>query len=708
MGCKSSMNKKKNININSKTKQMKRFYKFLMPLVALVALALPWNVQAQCDNGTITVANSETQTTTTSYFPAYSYYNYSVSEVLVPAEALEGLGEIHSMQFKPTNTTSSNYYNNCEVYLANSTLTDLSGGWVQDTSLHLVFTGSLNFTTTDWQTITFDTAFAYNGNSLIVLVRRNHGSYSSSGSFAAYNPGVVLGRYIYQDGGAYTIGSISGGNTTSSAVPLYKFTGCYEPILCARVKDLYASAIDSNEITINWLDTLNSGASYTVTYWSGANDTNSVTVTDTFVTVTGLNAVTLYHFEVVPNCSDGSTNNPASASFTTSCGVVATPYSNTFEGLSTGAMPDCWMQVATGTSGSGTFPSAYNHSPNARNGSIYFEFESSTGQTEIAALPQMENISSLALTFYASLMNYNFVLEVGVLEGTTFVVVDTVDLIVGSGGNWHGSYNPYTVYFANYSGSGNRIAMRVTASGSYTLMMDDFSVEEFSGCFPLSHVTATNIDSSSITLHWVDQGNSGATYTVIYWSNANDTTFDYAYDTTVTFTGLNANTLYNFAIFADCGGGNSDTTYASFRTDCGTSPIPFTEGFEALAANVAPTCWTVLGGSPSVFSNTTHTGSHCLRFSGSYTNAIALPPLSQPTGTLQVRFWVRPESYTSNYPGTFSVGYMADINVDSTWVELANWSYNEFSDYEEKEVPMVGAPDTARIVVRQNANSTNW
>ena len=170
---------------------MKRFYKFLMPLVAIVAMALPVNVAAQsnCDNGTITVATASASTATTSYFPAYNYYNYSASEVLVLASELEGLGgEIASMQFKPENLTSSDYYNNCQVYLGNSLLADLSGGWVQDTSMHLVFTGNLNFTTTDWQTITFDSTFNYTGNNLIVLVVRPLSPPTTAAAHAAAMP----------------------------------------------------------------------------------------------------------------------------------------------------------------------------------------------------------------------------------------------------------------------------------------------------------------------------------------------------------------------------------------------------------------------------------------------------------------------------------------------------------------------------------------
>ena len=130
---------------------------------------------------------------------------------------------------------------------------------------------------------------------------------------------------------------------------------------------------------------------------------------------------------------------------------VTLPYSTGFEGLSTGQLPSGWLQLEQGSSGAGTFPAAYVYASNARNGSVYFEFESTTGQTEVAALPQMSNISSLQFTFYASLMNANFLFEVGVLEDDSiFVPVDTVTLTTGT--NWHNDYHPYTVYFNNYTG----------------------------------------------------------------------------------------------------------------------------------------------------------------------------------------------------------------------------------------------------------------
>ena len=109
---------------------------------------------------------------------------------------------------------------------------------------------------------------------------------------------------------------------------------------------------------------------------------------------------------------------------------ITLPYSTGFEGLSTGQLPTGWQQLQSGSSGAGTFPAGYSYASNARNGNVYFEFESSTGQTELAALPEMDDINLLQLSFYASIMSHNFLFEVGVMEGTTFVPVDTIAPIV--------------------------------------------------------------------------------------------------------------------------------------------------------------------------------------------------------------------------------------------------------------------------------------
>ena len=84
--------------------------------------------------------------------------------------------------------------------------------------------------------------------------------------FYAYNAGSGMGRYAYTDNSAFSLGSIPGSASagTSANVGWYKFTGCYEPIACAKVSGLHASNIGPWTCTLTWSDSLNSGASYTV------------------------------------------------------------------------------------------------------------------------------------------------------------------------------------------------------------------------------------------------------------------------------------------------------------------------------------------------------------------------------------------------------------------------------------------------------------
>ena len=173
-------------------------------------------------------ANADSATSTVSYFPAYSLYDYSYSEVIIPAERLTGLGEIKGMEFKPTNVTAgSSHLTNCDIYLMHTTATSLSDGFIQDTTnFQLVFSGNLSYDNTNWQTITFDSTFTWNGfDNVLVAVHRNDGSWASSGSFESFTASSQMARYIYRDNTPYTIGEITGGTATTN-VPVYHLIGC--------------------------------------------------------------------------------------------------------------------------------------------------------------------------------------------------------------------------------------------------------------------------------------------------------------------------------------------------------------------------------------------------------------------------------------------------------------------------------------------------
>lgn len=574
---------------------MKRMYKILMPLVAIVALALPLNVAAQ---GTLT---------------------FDFENNVVPSDWTNNSAN----PWVVTNTSQGNGHSG--TYCLKSGNSGVSSSTSAISATFTFFTdGSISFlggifgegTSTVWDACKFK------------IDGVEQFSYGALGTWATYTYQVEAGTHTFE--WSYTKdGSVNPTGDAFFIDSVVVQVGTNDGSYCYRVRDVVASAITTDGFTLSWLDTSNNSATYTV--YNMADTTVLTTSTTTSCTISGLNANTVYNVAVVADCGTGTPSSYATISVRTACGAMNAPYTIYFDSV-TGALPECWTAIATGTSGSGTFPSVYNYSNNSYSSPRYLEFESSNGATEILALPPMNNISSLGLTFYASVMNRNFVLEVGVLDDTTFEVVDTINLIVGNG-NWHDSYYRYNVFFANYSGNGDRIALRVTgtANSSYTLMMDNFSVQEFSGCYPVTNFSISNVGSTEVTLDWDDNFNNGASYNVYYWTSPTDTLVEITTADSVTITGLSINTVYNFAVEADCGSGNvsTRTVTISTRTLAGDpiNQFPYTCGFEIVVDDNGDTInegaiWVTENNSPNGWYTGTaayHTGSRGLYISNNST-----------------------------------------------------------------------------------------
>ena len=351
------------------------------------------------------------------------------------------------------------------------------------------------------------------------------------------------------------------------------------------------------------------------------------------------------------------------------------PYTTGFEGIATDGLPDCWQQITTGTNSGHTFPSVYQWPSNTRNGSCYFEFEasSSSSDTELVALPLMQNISGLKLTMWVSASSsYPCSLEVGVMEDSLFVPVDTLNLITFSGAsNWNQNYHEYTVYFAGYTGYGERMAIRAVRSGygQYTLFIDDLTVSEDNGCYPLSNLTMTYADSESVSLAWVDEMNVGASYTVTYWKDGGDTVVVYSLtDTFYTATGLDASTAYHFVVTPNCSGGDGIPVSATFRTTCGILMVPFTEGFEDAGAL---DCWSMISCATYTGCSTasSHSGTASFRFYYNLTppQYLVTPPLGGTDNDgITVSFWYK--KYSASYTENFTVGYSYTTTDDTAFV----------------------------------------
>ena len=386
------------------------------------------------------------------------------------------------------------------------------------------------------------------------------------------------------------------------------------------------------------------------------------------------------------------------------------PYSTGFEGLSTGSQPTGWVVYQTGTNIDVTFPCAYNYSGNARNGNVYYEFEfssSSATRYEQVATCEFANPSSLMVDFYAStIASYAPTLfEVGVMEDSVFVPVDTVTLTNASSFS-SSAYYHYRVYLVEYTGDGHRIAFRATrsTSGQMTLFLDDLTISTAPTCAYMPGTPSATVDSNSATLTW--SAPSVSMGYMLYLNN--DSTWYFSSTNSYTFTGLNPNTAYSGYLYNTCDG--SDTSEAvpfSFRTACGMPVLPMVEDFEL--GGTFPPCWNITetsGSSPSAYSGYGHTGSYCLRMY-SYNNplSVATPLIYTDLNLLQLKFWARKSS--SSYGTSLAVGYTTSLDsiANATYVDTINLGTN----YEEYLYQFENAPAAhGYIILRKTTFSSDY
>ena len=658
------------------------------------------------------IANAQTHyvvsigdgTATSQYVPDYAYYNYCYTQSLYTAGEVGIDGEIDTISFQVSSNATTR---SISIYMAevNQTSFASTSNAVPASSFHRVYSGSVTWTP-GWVTLALDSTFTYNGTgSLVIALLDSTGSYVSPYTyFGGTTMSNTRSLYIYQDSGPYNLGS--GLTYTSQFLPNIRLGINSYSTYCAAPTDITFSGISGDEATISWHENGTASEWALLISDTVVTDFTSVYFTstyDTTYTVYGLDGNTQYYVYLRAVC-DGSSSSATVGpfTFTSACADYTNiPYSTGFEDITTGQLPNCWLQLMQGSSSASTFPAGYNYASNARNGNVYFEFESSSGETELAALPAMEDIYSLQLTFYASLMTNNFTLQVGVMEDTAFVPVETVALTTGSGGNWHNSYYPYTVYFSNYTGSGDRIALKVIPNSgvsSYTLMMDDFVVDYISGCPAPSSLTATYVGADTVELAWRSNGSESS------WLVSNGFTSDVAYDTNYTFDNLNPSTNYTFSVSALCSGDTSDAATLSVRTACGAlTALPFQEDFSSYASSSYPDCWTRVTNTYGYPYVTTSYG-QSLIFGGM--SAAISPQMPFPMSQMVVSFDLRREGSSS---GDMEFGYTLNPNSVDSMVVLQTISISTYSTYFHYELSFPDDTCTQPVyLVWHPTGSTNW
>lgn len=382
----------------------------------------------------------------------------------------------------------------------------------------------------------------------------------------------------YTGFGQYIAFRVSNGNGSNN-VRLDDVVLDYIPT-CQHPVNLQIDSVGSDFIDIHWTE-VGGANSWVVEYgpegFTPGTGGTALTSTDTFFTISNLDANTVYDIYVLSDCGGGLISTQISNSARTDCGPITTlPYTENFEsGIYSSQNQQnyivCWDRYASD-------PNHYVYIPSnsyAHSASHFLDFHYTPSCFDIAISPEFDqsiDINTLMVNFWACRTGSSGTLEVGVMtdknDPTTFVTIDTIDL---SASNTY-TYAEQYVKFNNYTGNGKYIAFRVSNATSCGFYIDDVTFDYAPDCSPVSNLEVNNITGTSAEVSWT-AGHFGTPtdYTLEYSEGGqnNWTTVNNISGNTYLLGGLNFSTYYDLRVRPNCDNSTTgDWTTITFHTNC--------------------------------------------------------------------------------------------------------------------------------------------
>ena len=354
---------------------------------------------------------------------------------------------------------------------------------------------------------------------------------------------------------------------------------------CPALSNVGVSAASATTLSVT--ATLNS-ASYDIEYglenFTQGSGTTVIGLTNSPYTITGLTAETSYDVYVRSSCASGSVSDWTKYTVTTQCAPLSLPYS---EDWSTNtSLPSCWILEAGIAPFFSTSATYYVSAPRTM----------ATRGGNTILLPAFSVGTAIGVEFSFTqgyeTMETGENMFVQYRDGTQWVTIITTD---------NNTSTTDVDYVATVPVTGGDIQFRLVNNANSTsdyAVIDDINIVGVL-CLPATSISFDNIYDTSVDIQWVGSSSAYQVEVVPVGTPASGSGIPVT-GTSYTATGLSATTDYVAYVYQDCGGNLSSPISANFTTGYCPAPVaipfsalPYTEGFDVLAAPLIPCGWLV-------------------------------------------------------------------------------------------------------------------
>ncbi len=236
----------------------------------------------------------ETSTTTSTYFPFHTLWNYSIGENLFLASELTEAGvttaPMTSLSWYVTSLTTTTPQNGISIWMANVSDAELTATSHITNGMTLVYTGNDVLPVAgEWNEFEFNEGnFAWDGHSNVLIVcQRLNGDWQGSISWQTHNPGFTAMSYDYDDYEVYDMTNQTYSMYTSAtnrANIILKSNGgrtVTREDVVVNFEDQQIPADWNNDATYPWVVVSENG-SYVMKSSNGGNASTTSTISATY------------------------------------------------------------------------------------------------------------------------------------------------------------------------------------------------------------------------------------------------------------------------------------------------------------------------------------------------------------------------------------------------------------------------------------------